>query len=520
MRTRSYLLGDQQVWLDCFRAHDHRLFSEPLAAGIWYGYVALLEAAKLGLTPPILAVLPALCGAAAALLMWRIAGLIVPPGKSRMFAFLLLGTLGIAQLYCGYIESYPIASLAVLAFVWLGLRQLRSGSSVVLAALSFLVAVASHLAALYLLPAYLHLVFRARKEGPVRVALALVPLLVGVPLVLGLSYRGSEYTSPFHTLWVALEVAARAGRASGAASVLGPVSDLINLCALVLPVPLLILIAGARERSFMARWDSGSTFLATLAGTGLLMATALVIPGSPAQDWDLMSLFVLPLAILVASRLDALPPLRDSTQLRHGILAIAAASALAFVLVNADAKAAVGRFKVLLAPRARLSVHERAYGNEKLMVYYAGQGARDSALVYAGRALEADSTNGRYWTNLGLWYYRLGRYEEAIPRLEEALRRDPTRWTARFDLGLCYLSQERYPIAAEELAMAARTGGDRPDVLHSLGMALYRAGKPDSALTVWREVLARWPQYAEELRRRQGPPPGSAEGTADPLHAR
>src|SRR6266446_3627497 len=138
------------------------------------------------------------------------------------------------------------------------------------------------------------------------------------------------------------------------------------------------------------------------------------------------------------------------------------------------------------------------------MKLYTAEGEHDSVLVYARRALNADPTNVRYWTNMGLSSYQVGRYGEAIPYLEEALRRDPERWTARYDLGLCYLQTERYANAAENIAIAARDGGQRPDVLHSLGIALFRSGKTDSALVVWRNVLARWPEYAIQLRARPG----------------
>src|SRR5882762_1624128 len=79
-RTRSHLLGDQMIWLECFRTHQQRLFSEPLAAGIWYAFAGALEGAGVGIGLPLLAVLPVLCGLVAAILLWKISGLLVPPG--------------------------------------------------------------------------------------------------------------------------------------------------------------------------------------------------------------------------------------------------------------------------------------------------------------------------------------------------------------------------------------------------------------------------------------------------------
>ena len=45
----------------------------------------------------------------------------------------LLLTLGASQFYFGYVESYPIALVFVLLFLWLGLRAARGASPVLLA---------------------------------------------------------------------------------------------------------------------------------------------------------------------------------------------------------------------------------------------------------------------------------------------------------------------------------------------------------------------------------------------------
>ena len=503
-RTRSLLLGDQMVWVECFHAHEHRLFSEPLAAGIWYAYVAGLEWLKVGPGLPVLALLPVLCGVAAATLLWNIAEYLVPRGKPRVFPFLLLLTMGTLELYCGYIESYPLVSVAILAFVWLGLRETRAEGSGIPLAASFGVAVASHLVALYLLPSYLYLALRRKKPWIHRLGLAFLPALIGVPVIFIAAHRGYDFLNPLRTLWTALLVSVRNGPASGSGAfpLVHQASDLANLLLLVMPVPLLILLS-----RFVSLKGDGIHFgrrdvlLGIMALSGLLVAAALVIPGSPAQDWDLVSLTVIPLAVLsVARRSEGWDPLHDSKLIRGGLLALALASSLAFVWVNADPVAGTKRFKMLLSPAARLSVHERAYGNEKLMKLHATAGERDSSLVYARRALDANPANIRYWTNVGLGFYQDGRYDEAIPYLEEALRRDPKRWTARYDLGLCYLNTKRYVKATESIAIAVQDGGDRPDVLHALGTSLFRSGKVDSAVSVWNTVLARWPEYAERLK--------------------
>ena len=512
LRTRTHLLGDQIFWLSSFREHQLHLHSEPLAAAMWYLFAAALRLLRIPASDPILAVVPVLCGVAFAAVAWKLAGLLAPLGGTRALPLGLLLTLGTVQLYCGYIESYPLASVPMFAFLWLVLRDLKGGTSGIPAAIALALAIGSHIVAIYLLPAYLYWVFRRSPSFLSRVSLAALPVALVLVLFYFLDYPMGDLLNPFKILRVAL-MSSRADSpdpGSGTANLLQQGLDLWSVLLLVTPVPLAVLL------SRLASWKTAPPgeergFLLIAAAAGLLVTATLVVPGSPAQDWDLMSLTVLPLAVLGISMAGA--PGLASPRTRWGLTAIALASASAFVLVNADAERAVRRFKSLVGPGARLSAHERAYGNEKVMEFYEARGAPDSALVYARRALSAEPINPRYWTNAGFTLYRLGRDDEAIPHLEEAIRLDATRWTAHYDLGLCLIRKERYTEAAHALRGAVLNGGSRPDVYHALGIALFRSGEADSAVATWTEVLVRWPDYANHLRTRQGeaalaPPPG------------
>src|SRR5206468_10792856 len=79
--------------------------------------------------------------------------------RAKWYAAVLLLT-GTSQLYFGYIETYPIVGLAVLSFLWLGLRASKGRAPVIAPAFALAVAVSSHLAALFLVPSYLLLVFQ------------------------------------------------------------------------------------------------------------------------------------------------------------------------------------------------------------------------------------------------------------------------------------------------------------------------------------------------------------------------
>src|SRR5207253_7181315 len=105
---------------------------------------------------------------------------------SRVAAFAVLATLGWMQLYFGYIESYPMVSVAVLVYVWLGLRRARGADSPLAPALALAATIAFHLSCVYLMPSFLVLAWRERKPLPWRVGLALLPVVGAAALLLRL----------------------------------------------------------------------------------------------------------------------------------------------------------------------------------------------------------------------------------------------------------------------------------------------------------------------------------------------
>jgi len=350
--------------------------------------------------------------------------------------------------------------------------------------------------ALYLLPAYIFLVLRARRSLVRSAALLALPIAAGVLTLLILRYRMSDLPTPFQTLGVAV-ISSGGGEpllAAGRIQMLQRAVDVANLCWLVLPVPALILVTRVLElRRTPPCWKPQQVFLAVAAVCGLLAAFALVLPGSPAQDWDLMSLIVLPLAVLAISLLPALGPAAGRRSVAWGLGMLSVAPALSFVLVNADAQAGLRRFKMLVSPAALLSTHERAYGNEKLVKLYMARGQHDSVLVYATRAVEAESTNTRYWGNVGTALYNLRRYPEAAFYFGEAAKRGSARPEVHYYLGQSLMRAHRYREALEPLQRAIDLGGEQQQFLFSLGLARAGSGDLEGARRVWSYILSKWP---------------------------
>jgi tetratricopeptide (TPR) repeat protein len=276
--------------------------------------------------------------------------------------------------------------------------------------------------------------------------------------------------------------------------------DIANAMLLVVPVPLLLLLASIAERRGRILEPTGmSVFLGIGAAAGLLGALALVLPVAPAQDWDLTSLLLLPLGILGIWAGQTLY-VSGAKLIRAAILSISLGSLLAFVLVNASASAGAKRYETLIGPQAKITLFARWYGYELLAHYYRHQGDYHRAWGYVDLLLKTEPSNPRYWAMGGATLVSMGRYAEAIPLLTEALRRSPNRAGTRTNLGISYSALGRYREALFEFKEAVRLDGNTPDYLHNLGLAFKNVGDLNSAQAVWSEVLLRWPYYRPTAR--------------------
>jgi tetratricopeptide (TPR) repeat protein len=510
LRARTQFLGDGTVWLSGLQANVVTAKNEPLSATLWLGVTSFLRMLHVPIEANTLAVLSILCGLAAAVFAWGIARELAPQKPGTVTAFVLLLTLATTQLFCGYIESYPPVAMFVFGFLWLGLRRIRGEGPALLLPIAFALCVTGHLATGVLAPAYLFLALRGPEPKTRRAALAAAGPALAVALLLLLGSNPAEWLRSFATAIRGGDVANLSTTvvkpAYGVLSV-DHLVDFGNALLLILPVPLLLLLARFVElRGRVTPLAPDTTFLALAAIPGVALAALLRLPLPPAQDWDLMSILLLPAAVFA---IRAGRSIFAAPRVNLGLAILACGALLPFLLVNANETTAIRRFEAILSPEAKITSFARAYGNYALWKHFSGRGDPASAHPYAVRAHQSEPGNPRYWTNVGLDLYQMKRYDEALPYLEEGAKRGPNQWVLRYNLGLCLKEKGRYEEAADEFGVAAGIGGGRPEVLHNLGIALFRSGRPDSAIVIWQDVARRWPAYAKALQTKQGgaPPP-------------
>ncbi|HEU5310961.1 MAG TPA: tetratricopeptide repeat protein, partial [Candidatus Eisenbacteria bacterium] len=453
LRARTFFLGDGIVWRNGLLGGEIHAFNEPLAHALWQAFSGATRALGLPQLDSTFAILPVLCGIAFAAFAWGLVRETFAKTPARWFAWALLLTAGFAQLYFGYIESYPIVSMAMMGTLWLALRHARGVDPPWLVGIGLGVTIATHLATTFLLPAYAVAVWRREGSLPMKLWRLLIPLAIAPLLLVLAGSPPRAWSEPFRT-------AARATSGEDTAHLEAPhgtlsaarVVDFGNALLLAAPVPtLLLLVWAARRRGRILPQRAESQVLAAAAIPGALMGAVLNLPVAPAQDWDLTALLLIPLAVagVVAAR-GLAPGSRTAT----GLVAISIGSLLAFVLVNAIEPAGIARFKTLMSPEAPIAPFGKGYGTSMLSEYYEDRGEQDSALVYVDAALRAEPTNPRYWVRAGTILYNLGRHEEAITRFEEAIRRGSRRAEAYNNLGLSYMRTNRPESAIPQFRLA------------------------------------------------------------------
>jgi tetratricopeptide (TPR) repeat protein len=431
------------------------------------------------------------------MLSWWIAREIGRTNMERMAAFLLLLTLGSSQLFFGYVESYPVGMAFFLAYIAVGLRTARERGALIVVALVYVGAFASHLIALYLAPSFLLLVVRAHKPLVYKVLLLSFTTAAALGLIV---FLGSTPSTWLHTFDVATRTARTGSLINEFSKPYGILSmdhavDVLNELLLVLPIPLLLLVASGFEAvRRRGPVPSEIEFLMLAAVPGLVGLCLLVLPVAAAQDWDLMSMLLVPLGVL-GVRIGRSLYGGSATLTRVAIAAAGLGCLLSFVLVNANEKAALRRYETLVGPGAKLSSFGRWYAWECLAQYYRHEHDYDHAMEYVGRLIESSGSNPRYWGMAGETLNGFGRYAEAVPFLLESLRRNPDRPAARTNLGIAYSHLGRYDEALGQFREAVRLVGENPDYHHNLGLAYWNVGARDSARAEWTSLLARWPGY-------------------------
>ena len=360
----------------------------------------------------------------------------------KFFVFSILMTMGTVQLFFGSAEHYSFAYLSVFAYLFLSLRWIDRGGSILPVVLSFALALAFHFASFYLLPSLAYLLLaktESRVNKKVIWGLELGLVLIGILFLLHV-FESKPGLLRIFVLPVEHRFAPGYTSFSWA-----HLLDILNEHLLISPVGLVLVCAilAAVPRKTDVR-STAVRFLLLVTGFQLLFHFV-IDPGLGApRDWDLFSALSLGYTLL---------GLRLFLNLGRGdagfkylatiLVAVSIYSTLPWVALNASEGRSVQKYRDVLDldPRRSRSGHFllARYFTEKGMIEEAEKENQKQRETFPEVALLEE----------GVEHYNQGRFADARNVFEKAIQQDPAFPDVHFFLARTYMRQGALELAEE-----------------------------------------------------------------------
>ncbi len=415
-------------------------------------------------------------------------------GEEKVLAFSVLALMGSNQLFFGYVESYTLAYVATLAFVFFSWLHLDGKCGLWLPVLAFLFTTGLHLAGLTLVPALIYLASASSGQDGVDRATASKAqrygLLVSALIVLGVGLwivgRNASPSAGFDS--ILLFPLGRLKDSLYPAYSLSHLLDFFNHQLLVSPVGpaiwLAVILSGRVAFHLKSRM---AKFLLVVSIPQLLFALLLNPQLGYPRDWDLFAFTASGYTVLGIYLFIRVPAQHRAGGVAFATLALvttALLSTVPWIHVNATQDKAIARFEHILS----LNPQRAALGHECLAYNYRRLGEKAKEVEGWIRAAEL-SGKPRYVRNLGAVYVEMGEYGKAAEKLEEVVKLDPEDHVTHSDLGKVYvlLGENRKAKASFETALRLRP--DEPEYYQNLGLFLLNSGEAAEAIPVFEKAL-------------------------------
>lgn len=500
-KVRTFLLGDSYL-----RAREINLggrnsyFTEPVDFLI-HVKVSRLFGWDAFFTYKVFSVL---CGVAFLFLCLFLCDQLSKEQKERGLALSVLVTLGVNQMFFGYVESYTLVYVAIALYIFVSLSYLKNKTTILFPVLVFFLAASLHLLALTLLPSLLYLMYLGGSteidtaKEPKRLVRVLsmitVILIVGVGIFLLQHYNPERKGLSYYLIYPL-------GNDQNYYSIFSfsHLLDLVNHQLLITPVGILILLVSLLGfgRIFDFK-DRTFQFLAILSISTLAYAFFMDPKLGYPRDWDLFAFTGLSYTVLgtylflKGSKEMKLKELRYVTL---GLLAASLISTIPWIYVNASEKKSVERFGYLLD----LDNKRSPYGRENLAIYYDNKGERQKEIQQWEKAI-AINGSARYIDNLATVYFNNQQFDSALQELKRSLAVDSVFDFTHFGLAEVYVQTGRFEEAITEYRKAIKAKPNLTQYYDNLGVLLTNLKRYPEAIQVFQDGLESNPEYAPIYR--------------------
>jgi Tfp pilus assembly protein PilF len=352
------------------------------------------------------------------LVSWFVKSLPRPPLERALIGLFLLAGAGL-QFFFGYIENYALQYVATVAYAvtgWLALER-RVHVVVPLAILALLPGL--NLGTLILLPSGLILIFsryQVKRGKAVLILAGLSAAGAGILLAAGFDFAGfigkfTGKTVDFLPLFGSVD-----GNFPYAMFSFLHLLDWLNAGALVVPFGILI---PAALIPFLPKEElrrPALVFLLALAGLGLAFTWIINSALGMARDWDMLSSYFIPLAVLDAYLLAKTAALEPRRPVIVAVTFITLIHTAAFIGVNAGADRHLARVESLGDERL-LSKASQMWRDESLANFFYDSQRYADAKVYYEHYMAIDSSNTRIIGNISDVYRKLGERDKYFYQL-------------------------------------------------------------------------------------------------------
>lgn len=357
------------------------------------------------------------------LVSWFTRTLQRPPLERALLGLFLFSAAG-TQFFFGYIENYVLQYVATIAYAITGWLALERRVHIVVPLVILALLPGLNLGTMILLPSGLFLLFSRYDVGRAKGFLILAGLSVaGVGLLFASGFNLEAFIGKFtgKTVDFLPLIATVDGNFPYTMFSYNHLIDWLNAGALVVPfgllVPAIVLpLLPAEERRKPAL-----IFLVILAGLGLVFTWIINSALGMARDWDMLSSYFIPLAVLAVYLLAKAPGLEPRRPVLIAVTLISLIHTAGFIGVNANAARHLARMNILGDERF-LSKASQMWRDESLANFYFDNKYYPEARVYYEHYMTIDSTNTRIVGNISDVYRKVGEKDLYFYQLQRGVK--------------------------------------------------------------------------------------------------
>lgn len=411
-----------------------------------------------------------------ALLYWSFRHLPIPNFEKVLLGSIILFGAGF-QFFFGYIENYVLMYCTTTAFVLSGWLSLEKRVNIIFPIFFFILTIALHLGTIVFIPSLFILIFLLWKKKKIYAVLILM-----VISILGL---GGLFIIGFNPVDMMKHLAAGSvdflklfdggyGNFPYAMFSLTHFIDLANAHILLSPFGLIVTIILMPVFPIERKWKNPILiFLLATAACGLFFTFVINSALGMARDWDLFSVFFIPLSIIPVYLLSQ----QNKMPERRYLLVIISISLLirtgAFIGINSSEEKHLARARMLNSEQFLSKAANMAYDESLANLFFDSERYKD-AQIYYEHFMTIDSMNPRIVGNISDVYRKLGEKENYFYQLKRAATLNSPDPGIYSNLGVEYASRGDTMMAIEYNELAVQKGRNSSRAHANLGI-LYSA---------------------------------------------